>query len=187
MLLLFAAAPALVPCPSVSSPDDVIAPALVPCPSASALTCRRCFYQLLSLACQRPLACSCPCAGSYPSPVSVCPRLPLLLPPALVPCPSASPCLPLLLRRVCPLPISIRPCLQTSSSSLPPPPTAADAPGGLSSSAAILTVLPPPLLSLQPLSSSAATIIVATKPSSPPPPPPISCFWGKVPFHVQRN
>ena len=53
---LFAAAPALVPCPSASLPDVSVTPALVPFPSASALalTCRRCCRWHLSLARQRP-------------------------------------------------------------------------------------------------------------------------------------
>ncbi len=51
---LFAAAPGLVPCLSVSLPDVVIAPALVPCPSASAVVCRCRRRRHLSLARQRP-------------------------------------------------------------------------------------------------------------------------------------
>ena len=51
---LFAAASALVPCPSASSPDIIVTPALVPCPSISALTCRRRRRRHLSLARQRP-------------------------------------------------------------------------------------------------------------------------------------
>ena len=54
MPLLFAAVPALVPCPSASLPDVVVALALVPCPSASALACHRRCRRHLSLACQRP-------------------------------------------------------------------------------------------------------------------------------------
>ncbi len=50
---LFVALPALVPCPSLSSPDVVVAPALIPCLSASALACRRCCRRHLSLARQR--------------------------------------------------------------------------------------------------------------------------------------
>jgi hypothetical protein len=68
---LFAAAPALVPCLSASSPDVIVAPTFVPCPSASALACCRCCRRHLSLARQRPrlpsstrwlssLACQCP-------------------------------------------------------------------------------------------------------------------------------
>ena len=51
---LFDAAPALVPCPSASSPDVVVAPTLIPCPSASAHACRCCCRRHLSLAHQRP-------------------------------------------------------------------------------------------------------------------------------------
>ena len=51
---LFAATPALVPCPSASLPDVVVAPALVPCPSASPLTCRHPCRRHLPLARQRP-------------------------------------------------------------------------------------------------------------------------------------
>ena len=122
---------------------------------------------------------------------------------ALVPCPSASPCLTLSSHRLLslarqrlpspavivaagssPLPISVHPRLPLLSPPLPP--VVADAPGRSSPSAAALAIPPPPLPSHQPLSSSAATIIVATKPSSPAPPP-ISCFLGNVPFHIKRN
>ena len=61
---LFAVTLALVPCPSASLPDIVVAPALVLCPSASTLTCRRCRCLLSSLAHQHPHACRCRCAGS---------------------------------------------------------------------------------------------------------------------------
>jgi hypothetical protein len=97
---LFAAAPALVPCPlSTPSRAVVVTPALIPAPSASALTCRRRCH-----------------AGSRPWPVGVRPRLPpsssrwlsslarrrppspavsapsraVVIAPALVPCLSAS-------------------------------------------------------------------------------------------------
>ena len=51
---LFAAAPALVPCPSASLPDVVVALALVPFPSASALACHCRRRRHLSLARQHP-------------------------------------------------------------------------------------------------------------------------------------
>ena len=51
---LFAAAPALVPCPTASSPDVIVTPALLPFPTVSALACRRRCRRYLSLARQRP-------------------------------------------------------------------------------------------------------------------------------------
>ena len=54
MPLLFAATPALVPCPSASSLDVIVTLALVPCPSAPTLACRCCRRRHLSLASQRP-------------------------------------------------------------------------------------------------------------------------------------
>ena len=82
MPLLFAAAPALVSCPSASSPDVVIALALVPCPLVSALACRCHRRRLSSLARQRlPLPAVIVAASSRLLPVSVHPRLLLALPP----------------------------------------------------------------------------------------------------------
>jgi hypothetical protein len=121
-----------------------------------------------------------------------CPPLPaVIVTPALVPCPSAS-ALACRHRRVGsrPLPVSVRPCLPSSScwlSSLASqhPPSSAVLVAATAPTLAI-PLLPSP--SRQPPLSSAATIIVATKPSLPPPPlPPISCMLGKVPFHIQRN
>jgi hypothetical protein len=76
MPLLFAAAPALVPCPSASLPDAIVAPALVPCPLVPALACHcgTCPLLVSVLACRRRHA------GCRPLPVSVCPRLPSLSP-----------------------------------------------------------------------------------------------------------
>ena len=170
----------------VSVPLPAIIVALVPCPSAS--PCLTTLSRRLSfLACQRPptpavvvTASSCPLPVSVPLPaivvalvpcLSASPCLPSSSPPALVPCQSASPCLPSLSRRLS--------SLARQHPPLPAVVIADDAPA--------LAVPPPPSPCCQPPLSSAATIIIATKPSLPLPPPPISCILGKVPFHIQSN
>ena len=176
---LFAAAPALVPCPSASSPDVVVVPALVPCPSASALPCRRCRRRHLSLAHQRP-----PLPSSSRQLSSLARQRPPS--PALVVATGTCP-LPVIIlacrhRRAssCPLPVSVCPHLPLL---LPPlPPTAADAPGRSLPSAGALAVPLPLSPSLQPQSSSAVTIIVATKPSLLPPPPSNLVLFGRSTF-----
>ncbi len=144
---------------SVPSPDVVVAPALVRCPSGSAIACRCRRHPLSSVARQRPpspvvvvVACS------RPLPVSVRPLLPSSLPPALVPCPSASPHLTSSSRR-----------LSSLARQRPPSPTA-------------------PALAIPSTSVvQRRHIIVATKPSSPPPPPPISCYFGFQSFDFKSS
>ncbi len=148
MPLLFAAAPALVPCPSATSPDVVVAPALVPRPSASAhaCRCRRCRH--LSIARQHPH-------------------------------------LPSLLRR-----------LSSLARQRPPSPAivvaaaATDGSGRAWQIVAVRRRPRRPTASLAVPSTFAGqrrhnhcchqALFAATTAA-------ISCFWGKVPFHVQRN
>ena len=188
MLSLFAATPALVSCPSASSPAVVVAPALVSCPSASALACRCRCCQHLFLARQRlclplllrrllSLACQCP-----PSPAVV-------VAAAATNASGRARQIVDVHHRPRPLPDSVRPRLPLSSPLTPP--TAANAPDRLLTSPTTLAVPPPPSLSLH--------LRRPALPQSLLPPSPlcrrrrrhrrhqISCFLGEVPFHIQRN